>query len=72
MQRMDLLKALPHGTRVEGDVPDETRYDRSTTLLEIAHLQADTADVIGERLGQMAIRHLGPGTGAESSKASAS
>ncbi|WP_328674926.1 MULTISPECIES: hypothetical protein [unclassified Streptomyces] len=63
MQRMDLLKALPHGTRVEGDVPDETRYDRSTTLLEIAHLQADTADVIGERLGQMAIRHLGPRDG---------
>ncbi|MEV7152738.1 hypothetical protein AB0O05_40290 [Streptomyces sp. NPDC093084] len=59
MQRMDLLEALPHGTHVEGAAPGKTRYDRSTTLHEVAHLRPDTADAIGGKIGQMAIRHLG-------------
>ncbi|MFE2696976.1 hypothetical protein [Streptomyces mirabilis] len=59
IQRMDLLAVLPHATRVEGGTPDETRYDRSTTLLEVTPLQPETADTVGERLGRIAIHHLG-------------
>jgi hypothetical protein len=59
MQRMDLLKALPADAHIEGAIPDQTRYDRSTSLLEVAHLYPDTAEAIGARVGQMAIRQLG-------------
>ncbi|GHC27594.1 hypothetical protein GCM10010308_50740 [Streptomyces vinaceusdrappus] len=63
MRRMDLLKAVPPGTRVEGSVPDETRTDRSATLLEVAALRPDTADAISQALGRMATLHLGPRDG---------
>ncbi|MFB6753582.1 hypothetical protein ACFCX6_21990 [Streptomyces sp. NPDC056353] len=69
MQRMDLLQALPQGAHVEGAIPDQTRYDRSTTLIEVAHLQPATADAIGERVGQMAIRQLGSRDGRKVFKA---
>ncbi|MFF4690494.1 hypothetical protein [Streptomyces sp. NPDC001307] len=63
VQRMDLLKALPPGTQVEGVVPEEFRSDRSATLLEVAALRPDTADAISERLGRVATQHLGPRDG---------
>ncbi|MFI0234566.1 hypothetical protein [Streptomyces sp. NPDC017086] len=63
VQRMDLLKALPPGTHVEGKVPEEIRNDRSATLLEVAALRPDTADAISERLGRVATQHLGARNG---------
>ncbi|MFE6096014.1 ATP-binding protein [Streptomyces nigra] len=63
MQRMDLLRAMPPTTQVEGQVPDETRSDRSSTLLEVERLRPDTADAVSERLGRVATHHLGPRDG---------
>ncbi|MGW1271852.1 hypothetical protein [Streptomyces sp. NPDC002491] len=69
MQRMDLLKALPPSAHVDGVIADGTRFDRSATLLEVAHLHPGTADAIGEKVGQMAIRHLGSHDGRKVFKA---
>ncbi|MFD3840250.1 hypothetical protein ACFWWC_28955 [Streptomyces sp. NPDC058642] len=59
LQRMDLPKALPSGSYIDGDHPAGTRYDRSDILLEVTSLTPGTADAIGERLARVAISHLG-------------
>lgn len=63
IQRMDLIAVLPDGTQVEGNLPDETRSDRSLNLLEVARLGPETVGPISERLGRLAIYHLGPRNG---------
>ncbi|MFD5013703.1 ATP-binding protein [Streptomyces chartreusis] len=63
LQRMDLITALPNGTHIEGDLPDETRKDQSLNLLEVTHLRPDTVGRISEQLGRLTLHHLGPRNG---------
>lgn len=63
LQRMDLFKQLPDGTTYRGTVPDETRQDHSTKLLEVTSLSSATASEVNMRIGRVATASLGTDMG---------
>ncbi|MFD4605352.1 hypothetical protein ACFWPQ_45980 [Streptomyces sp. NPDC058464] len=59
LQRMDLLKHLPEGVRVEGALPPEVRNDHSASLLEVTPLSGAAVGEVNQRIGFVATTHLG-------------
>ncbi|WP_314414875.1 ATP-binding protein [Streptomyces sp. DSM 40484] len=60
---MDLAAVLPGGSQIEGELPNQIRNDHALNLLEVTPLRPDTVGRISERLGRLAIHHLGPRNG---------
>lgn len=53
LQRMDVVRQLPVGTKIDGRLPDQQRADRSRVLLEVSRVSASTVGGIVARAGQM-------------------
>ncbi|WP_217575888.1 hypothetical protein [Streptomyces sp. GbtcB7] len=64
LQRMDLLAQLPESVNVVGAVPFDDRSDRPAALLETTLLTPGTAQDVCQRVGQLAVAHLGQSPGA--------
>lgn len=59
LQRMDLFKQLPERTRTDRPAPPEERNDHSTRLLEVTRLTETASDEVNQKIGVVAIAHLG-------------
>ncbi|MCC9711629.1 hypothetical protein E4N62_44335 [Streptomyces sp. MNU76] len=59
LQRMDLLKQLPEGSRITGALPEEERNDHSTSLVEVTRLTGVTVRDVNQRIGLVATDRLG-------------
>ncbi len=53
LQRMDVLRRLPQGTKIRGAAPHERRTDCSKVLLEVSLLSPATAEELVTRLGTL-------------------
>lgn len=53
LQRMDVLRLLPPGTKIHGSPPPERRTDCSKVLLEVSPLSPATAQDLVIRLGEL-------------------
>ncbi|HCT80677.1 MAG TPA: hypothetical protein DGT23_29740 [Micromonosporaceae bacterium] len=63
MQRMNVFRLLPADTSVVGHLPDQQRRDRSAVLIEVFGLTPNTEGELAERIGDLAVAHLGPSEG---------
>jgi hypothetical protein len=61
LQRMDVLRQLPAGCEVDGQLPDGPRTDRSHALLEVCQVSADTVESVVARSGRMIAAHYDSG-----------
>ncbi len=59
LQRMDLLKHLPDGSRIVGSLSEGERNDHSASLLEVTRLTGAAVRDVNQRIGFVATNHLG-------------
>jgi len=58
LQRMDVIRRLPASTVIDGRLPAERRTDLASALLEVSHLNTETAEDLATRLGRLAAAHF--------------
>jgi hypothetical protein len=57
MQRMEVIRQMPPGTRISGSPPDERRTNLPDTLLEVSALSSETEEELCDRLGRLVAAH---------------
>lgn len=63
MQRMNVFQSLPGNAKIIGHLPHQERSDRSTVLIEVTRLTPQSDGELADRIGELAVAHLGPGPG---------
>jgi hypothetical protein len=53
VERMDVLRRMPHSAQVRGGADPVTRFDRSQKLVEVIHLTAANAQELIDRMGRL-------------------